>query len=315
MELKHDFQKFYSFIEKSIPKSEYLVNNFDPVGEEEAEAKIMGKASAMQWDSRSKEDRVFEELSSLKKQIGTDPQSTLSELNLKLDSKIELTGREKLEVRNDLDDEDLETDRGEEALFKQIYEKGIHDYRVYPKSTILGTTVSANTKKINAANDLLIFEQEGFMDKPSIRTNWIYAYGLPYDLERYGENEMKEGVFKAASRIGKVKNVLIASFKNFLNEGTSNLLIPKNIGAFFEENSLKRFLSPDKQESRESEFHDISTPVNKEMDPGTIEDQLSAEEPTQEQDSDGPKKRGRRYEWLTQTQEEEPVRQVGQTDQ
>ncbi len=282
MELKHDFQKFYSYIEKAIPKSEYLVNNFEQIGEEEAEEKIMGKASTVQWDKKTMDERTVRELDSLRKEIGSEFDTLSKDIDLKLDATFELTGKEKLEVHNDLEEDDTDIVRKEEEVFKQIYQKGIDQYKVFPKTAILGSMVMANSKKINAADELLIFEQEGFTDKPAIRTNWIYVFGLPFDLESYGEGEIKESVFKAVSRIGEVKHVLISSYKDFLSENRSTVLIPKKIGAFFE-NFIHRWFPKDSYlQPTIEKFHDISNPINSNSDPGTHLDQILAARSTLE---------------------------------
>ena len=275
MELKHDFQKFYSFIESVIPKSEYLVNNYE--GEmDEAEEKVMKRAGGIFWEDMNKNRKISEDSIILKETLTSEIGDLHDHVDLKLESELDLFGKEKADILNDLADldEDPEENENEKEIFRRLYEKGIHEYKVYPKSTVLGNVITSHTKKINAANDTVVFHQEGFEHSPKSKSNWVYVLGLPYDIERYGEEDLKENIFRAIHHVGNVRNIIVTSFKSFLNEGNNNMLIPKNVESYFEDQSLRKIkIDMDQTEV----FQEISFGVS-EAEPETLKEILRKRE-------------------------------------
>jgi len=83
--------------------------------------------------------------------------------------------------------------------------------------------------------EVVYVTQKGFEKKQIQKTNWVYLYGLPYEIA--DENEMKNKIAQhLLPSVGKIKNIKLYSFKNYLDlsEKEKKVAMYPNLDAIFD---------------------------------------------------------------------------------
>ena len=221
VERNYDFKKFYSFADTVIPKARFLLNNHESTSQVDAEEKVMGKAMHIDFAP------IKHGLDTLE---ASSVSSLLSKQRPKLEDSPELFGQEE-ELMDDL----AELDREEASeIIKSVSGNTLDNYRSYPPGSITGSQMF-ESKKFLASREMVVYTQKNFSKNPETKSNWVYFYGLPYDLEALGYESLKDQLVNSLRRFGHIRKIKFYSFKDFLTlqPKEKEILIPKNIvGAF-----------------------------------------------------------------------------------
>jgi len=225
-----------SYVEKVIPKNQFLINNFEVAphsskSEASAEEKIMGRVIHIDFGQHkqplsSESIKPSQELDSI---ISARPKA--DETGVVIESS---------QLLNDLDEGESTSEV--ENILKSISENTLNQYRSFDDLTIVPNT-SDLSKRILPDRENLIITQEGFSLEHPERTNWIYLYNLPYDLEEYGYEKLKKEIIEKVGSFGNIKRIKFYSYKDFRTvfTNTTELLIPKNITETFNQETSMPF--------------------------------------------------------------------------
>lgn len=211
-----------------IPKPKYIFNNYEPHYNEAAEEKIMDKAAAIKFGATKHGD------SSAK---SSEFVINLEEFQTSTVSPGLPLGSTELEFYDDLTEKETEIFDDEENLLKKFSSSTIDMYKIFPSSTIIGTSIVTATQRVSQSTKLMIFEQEGFNPETSEKTNFLYLLGLPYDLTSKSNANIKYEIQEALAHIGEIRSLRLYSYRDFcsINRITDKLLIPKDLTQYFNE--------------------------------------------------------------------------------
>lgn len=140
------------------------------------------------------------------------------------------------EFFNDLDEVREEVEEDAKSILERLSDTTIDMYRVFPSSTVVGSSLITAAERLHQEDQLMIFEQDGFDENKSEATNFIYLLGLPYDLTTKTNTTLKYEIAESLASIGEVKSVRMYSYKDFLSvlTGSKQIPIPKNVANYFD---------------------------------------------------------------------------------
>ena len=249
LEAEQAYDRFSAYVEKVVPESRYL---FDTINNHaanlaEEEEKLLAKVSAYDFNRKmvlptglgSLTPEAENELKELKARLA---EQTLKPPNQDGSSEPDNTDLMQPQAEGmpslvfDLEDSEKDDDIGVLQKYSERVIIGNISTDIFIEHE---RSIEDESKKLQQHEERIILEQVGFDEAAISRSNFVYLFGLPFDLEAIGYPVICSQISLCLQPLVEVKSIRLFGYRNFLNdqEYHRTTLIPKSLGQYFDVNN------------------------------------------------------------------------------
>lgn len=260
IDIKTKLDKFHTFSSNTSPESMYssdeterleVDNAFDH--KEQTDADLLSKISKMSFTQPTKkgftselfpEDNPAEGIEGINDFSGLEGLQDAGEFGasnpIMNDLEEDGQGGESLmdyiPTRNLMTQSELDVSQAiDRASSDMLNQHKVGKRQNYIKRQLAGGLENIMLYKTQGKEEVVFLTQRGFEERKIKPTNYVYFYGLPYEIK--DEAEMKKEITKSFSTdIGDIKSIKLFSFKNYLDitESQRKIKVHSNLEAVFD---------------------------------------------------------------------------------
>lgn len=238
-------QRFYEYIGQIIPDSQFLVNNYEAsksnedqqnpiqtVKEDVDEMNLLQKASHL--DFSKKQGQTVD--------LNIDYASDFKEYEtMQYNQKDQIIEPVENDFSKDLqplqfDLEDKEFAQEDDInVLKRLSETFVCGNTFASQLIEQSTSLVNEVAKVQKSDEVIVLKQEGYDSSKVTETNFIYLFGLPYDLTIYDQQVVQSQIMRSLSPLASIKSIQLTNYKSFLQKSEMDRIhiVPSDLVNYF----------------------------------------------------------------------------------